>query len=151
MKKALIIICVVLISLMLASVVFNLISITHTNAHEQYSKIIFNNWNVILPNQYKEIYAVESDASIQGDGDRYHVFQFSSDKKISQCVKWKTNSANMTFDLVGIYDQLKISAKNRPDFKQQYIYYTKKRPDSSQLDMFYFIDTKKLYIYENIL
>lgn len=120
--------------------------------NKPYSEIVFMNWNIKLPSQYKEIYSVDSGSSFQGDGPRYHVFQYKNEEDINQSLTW-VNIKNDEIEILAekVLNTLNISKEKKPDFENKYKYYIKEKEDSSKIYLIFFIDTKKLYIIEDIL
>lgn len=146
MKKVIIITSAVLISTVLILVYIYRVS----NVTEQYNMVIYKNWNIFLPDSYTEIYSADSGTSIQGDGPRYHVFQYKSNNEIGEILKWRTDkNTDMESATNEVLKRLNVSDKDTPDFQKNYKYYTKV-DDMSKLYLIYFSDTKKLYIVEDL-
>lgn len=151
MKKRIISITIGVILLVTA---FNLVLLApvFTTLFASNAKIIYMNWGINLPKAYTEIYSVEGDGSIFGDGPRYHIFQYKNDSEINKNIKWISNkNADMESDTNSILKSLKVSDKYMPDYQKKYQYYTKKKDDNSTLYLVYFNDIKDLYIIENFI
>lgn len=54
--------------------------------NKPYTEIININWSIKLPNSYKEIYSIDSGASFHGDGERYHIFEYTKEGDINQTI-----------------------------------------------------------------
>lgn len=49
-----------------------------------------------------------------------------------------------------VLNMLKVNEKNMPDFKYDYMYYTKVKEDNSKIYMIFFYNTKRLYVIEDM-
>lgn len=57
-------------------------------AKKDYAEIIKDNWGVALPEGCEVVYAKQSDAGFNGDGERYHVFDCGSAEGMTELVQW---------------------------------------------------------------
>lgn len=68
-----------------------IVAFVYVKINKPYSDIINMNWSIKLSNSYKEIYSKDSGASFHGDGDRYHIFQYTNDNDIIQSLNWENS------------------------------------------------------------
>ncbi len=118
-----------------------------------YTEIIDVNWSIKLPDSYKEIYSMESIASVHGDGERYHIFEYTKEEEISQSLNWESNKdKSVEAEIDKVLSGLNVPKENRPNFQSDYKYYIEKKDhDSSKLYIIFITGTKKLYVIEDIL
>lgn len=117
-----------------------------------YSAIITMNWSVEIPKTYKEVYSKDSGASFHGDGERYHIFQYSNENDIIKAIDWiDGKNTLMEAQVNKVLNILEIPIEAMPEFQADYKYYTKIKEDSSKLYFIFVTGTKKLYIIEDIL
>lgn len=119
--------------------------------NEPYTKIINMNWSIKLPSSYKEIYSIDSGASFQGDGQRYHILKYDGEDDLNLALNWENNKNEyMETSVQKVLNTLNVSKGNMPDFQDNYKYYTKILKDNSKIYLIFFTDTKKLYVIEDI-
>ena len=58
---------------------------------QDYTSAIYANWSIQLSNNYTEVYSTDDGQSFNGDGRRYHVFQYEDINDIENSLNWKTN------------------------------------------------------------
>lgn len=146
MKKLLKFIVLAVLAIALFLAVFIYVQINKT-----YTEIIDMNWSIKLPDSYKEIYAIDSGASFHGDGERYHVFQYTNENDINQAVNWESNKDKyIETEVNKVLSELNVPEENMPDFQISYKYYTQLKDDSSKIYLLYVNNTKKLYVIEDI-
>ncbi|WP_238900410.1 hypothetical protein [Clostridium sp. YIM B02500] len=134
-----------LITIILISIFF------YIQINKPYTEGIDRNWSIKLPNSYKEIYSKESEASFHGDGERYHVFEYTNEEDINQSVDWENNKdKSVETEINKVLSTLNVPKENMPNFQSNYKYYTSKDKDSSKIYLIFFTDTKKLYVIEDI-
>lgn len=123
----------------------------YVQINKPYAEVIDINWSIKLPDSYKEIYSIESEATVHGDGERYHVFQYAKENDINQAVNWESNKDKSIETKVNkVLSELSVSKENMPDFQNNYKYYTELKDKMSKIYLVYFPDTKKLYVIEDI-
>lgn len=136
----------VLLSVIIVTTVF-----LYRQINKPYTKIIDMNWSIKLPNSYKEIYSIDSGASVHGDGERYHIFQYTKENDINQSVNWESNKdKSIETEIDKLLSELNVPKENMPDFQNNYKYYTSLKQDSSKIYLIFISDTKKLYVIEDI-
>jgi len=135
-------------------IVIILISIfLYIQINKPYTEIIKINWSINLPSSYKEIYSIESEVSVHGDGERYHVFEYTKENEINQSVDWENNKdKSIETEIDKVLSTLNVPKENMPNFQSNYKYYTTwKDKSSSKIYLIFITDTKKLYVIEDIL
>lgn len=116
-----------------------------------YGKIIEKNWDITLPKGYEEIVSVDSGASFQGDGERYHVFKYKEELKKEEIQRFSSRENSVVEDEVKkILNSLQVSNEERPDFSKTYYWYTQSGDDDSRdkLYLIYFNEDNLLYVVE---
>jgi hypothetical protein len=116
-----------------------------------YSEVIKKNWSIKLPDSYKEIYSTDSGPSFQGDGERYHILQYTKANAINNSVKWESDKDVFTeTEIDKVLSDLNVSEKNMPSFQHKYKYYVTSKDDNSTIYLVFIPHTKKLYVIEDI-
>jgi hypothetical protein len=119
--------------------------------NKPYTEIINLNWSIILPKDYKVIYSADSGPSFNGDGERYHIFEYKNEENVDNSLKWKSEkNDNFELKIKEILDNLNVSNESRPDFQSKYKYYSQMKEDNSEIYLIFMADTKKLYVIEDI-
>lgn len=118
--------------------------------------IICLNWDLKLTKGSKEIYHQTSPSSFLGDGEKYHVFEYT-DSDISNLVTWqysKNTSISSEFEdtivLIQESSNIEIPKEYLPNLNQDYKFYKAIKYDSSKLYIVHIENTNKVYILENI-
>lgn len=117
-----------------------------------YAKVVKMNWEIKLPENYEEIYETDSGSSIQGDGDRFHVFQYDkaiSTKKIGLNQKLSQEKKN---EILEILNGLEVPKTYYPIWKHNLSckVLSDKDDERSIIYIIYDNNENKLYIVENI-
>lgn len=116
-----------------------------------YHEIIYLNWKINLPNKYEEIYSTDSGPSFNGDGERYHIFQYKREEGIGVFSSWDSNkNREMEKKVKDILYSLEVPKDKKPNFKKHYYYCTRNKHGNSDIYLIYFRDTKELFIIEYI-
>jgi hypothetical protein len=116
-----------------------------------YTKIIHKNWSIKLPDSYKKIYSIDSGASFHGDGERYHIFQYTNENDIKQSLNWESNKdKSIEAEVDKVLSKLNVPKEHMPEFQNNYKYYTLSKQDSSKIYLVFISDTEKLYVIEDI-
>ncbi|WP_160687736.1 hypothetical protein [Clostridium sp. C2-6-12] len=133
-------------------VVIILISVfLYVQINKPYTEIIDINWSIKLPDTYKEIYSMESEASFHGDGERYHIFQYAKESDINESVNWENNkNKSIETQIDKVLSMFNVPQENMPNFQNNYKYYTIGKDDNSKIYLILTTDTKKLYVIEDI-
>ncbi|MFQ9823291.1 MAG: hypothetical protein ACLRXI_08300 [Clostridia bacterium] len=143
-----------LISLILIPVILIIVSVLVLASKgiiiTKYSKIIYSNWKINLPNKYEEIYSYQ-DKSFLGDGNKYHIFKYEDKINLSSYINF-IDGKNIILE-----NEIKkgikianISEKYLPNFNEEYKYYIKEKDDSSKIYMVYILNLNELYIFESL-
>lgn len=142
MKKILFFLVAVLIVISSYGILIN------TNKH--YSTIINANWSINLPKSYKEIYSIDSGSSLNGDGERYHMFQYEKVSDINEALVWKSSKNTMMESEINIItNYLEVEDEYMPDFQNNYKYFIQYSSDTSTIYLILFEETKLLFIVED--
>lgn len=117
--------------------------------------VIYENWQVRLPEGGKEIYYKSSEASFHGDGQRYSVYEYDNKDIISNAFDWQDKKdENMEKEINEIFERLKEDMKTSEeyniDFNKKYKYIRKIEYDNSHLYLIYIIDENRIYVIEDI-
>lgn len=123
----------------------------YVQINKPYTDIIDVNWHIKLPDSYKEIYSIESETSFHGDGERYHIFQYTKESDINQSVNWKNNKDEyIQIEIDKVLSSLNVPKENIPNFQNNYKYYTIGKDDNSKIYLIFTTESKKLYVVEDI-
>jgi hypothetical protein len=112
-----------------------------------YTSAIYTNWSIQLPSSYTEVYSTDDGQSFNGDGSRYHVFQYEDINDIENSLDWKTNKNTIVENqVIEIMNNLDIDDMYLINFDQTYKYVEKYDGDGSSLflilieDMLYSVE-----------
>lgn len=112
-----------------------------------YTSAIYTNWSIQLPSSYTEVYSTDDGQSFNGDGRRYHVFQYEDINDIENSLNWKTNKNTIVENqVIEIMYNLDIDDMYLLSFDQTYKYVEKYDGDGSSL--FLILVEDMLYIVE---
>lgn len=112
-----------------------------------YTSAIYTNWSIQLPSSYTEVYSTDDGQSFNGDGRRYHVFQYEGINDIENSLNWKTNKNTIVENqVIEIMYNLDIDDMYLLSFDQTYKYVEKYDGDGSSL--FLILVEDMLYIVE---
>ena len=119
--------------------------------------IIRENWDIQLPTPTEEIFHESGPVSFQGDGERYHVFEYDNEDIINSSIQWidaKDNSINAgvqdIIEGLEIYDDVEIPKEFRPNIKEKYKFYTISEEDNSKLYLVYIPGTNRIFVAEDL-
>lgn len=107
-----------------------------------------------MPREDKVIYHKDSGPSFLGDGEKYTVLKYNSNRKIKKLDKidWHSQkNKDIEVKISEILDLIDIDNKYNINFDNEYLYYTQQETDSSELFIIYMYKEKRLYIVENVL
>ena len=114
---------------------------------QDYTSAIYANWSIQLSNNYTEVYSTDDGQSFNGDGRRYHVFQYEEINDIENSLDWKTNKNTIVEnEVIEIMNNLDIDEMYLMKFDQTYKYVEKYGGDGSSL--FLILIEDMLYIVE---
>lgn len=147
MNKLLLILYIIILVIMIPITAF-----TYKQITKPYTEIINSNWDIKLPNSYKEIYSIDSGASFLGDGERYHIFEYEYKDITNMDLNWQENkNAEVEPTINEILINLDVPQINIPNFNKGYRYYSKTEKDHSEIYLILFPNTKRLYVIEDIM
>lgn len=116
---------------------------------QDYTSAIYANWSIQLPSSYTEVYSTNDGQSFNGDGRRYHVFQYEDINDIENSLDWKMNKNTIVENLVKeTLNTLNIDKDYDLNFNQTYKYVEKYDGDGSSL--FLILIEDMLYVVEDI-
>jgi hypothetical protein len=116
---------------------------------QDYTSAINTNWSIQLPSSYTEVYSTDDGQSFNGDGRRYHVFQYEDINDIENSLNWKTNKNTIVENqVIEIMINLDIDDMYLLNFDQTYKYVEKYDGDGSSL--FLILIEDRLYVVEDI-
>ena len=114
---------------------------------QDYTSAINTNWSIQLPSSYTEVYSTDDGQSFNGDGSRYHVFQYEDINDIENSLDWKTNKNTIVENqVIEIMSNLDIDDMYLLNFDQTYKYVEKYGGDGSSL--FLILIEDMLYVVE---
>lgn len=114
---------------------------------QDYTSAINTNWSIQLPSSYTEVYSTDDGQSFNGDGRRYHVFQYEDINDIENSLDWKTNKNTIVENqVIEIMNNLDIDEMYLMKFDQTYKYVEKYDGDGSSL--FLILIEDMLYVVE---
>ena len=114
---------------------------------QDYTSAINTNWSIQLPSSYTEVYSTDDGQSFNGDGRRYHVFQYEDINDIENSLNWKTNKNTIVENqVIEIMNNLDIDDMYLMDFEQTYRYIEKYDGDGSSMSIILIEDM--LYVVE---
>lgn len=118
---------------------------------EDYTQIIRLNWKLDLPASESCLYETDSGASFGGDGERYHVLEYSSDSQLRETLEQETTPISPAEEAVtAILDGLSVPMDQRPDYADC-CWFTAVRPEDAR-DRLYLLadsDGTRLYVIES--
>lgn len=118
--------------------------------------VIYENWNIRLPQNGEEIYYTDSGDSFHGDGIRYSVYKYSSGEIVDNAFQWNDKKdKNMEEEIKEVVENLKeedgeISEEYKINFSKRYEYIRKDKDDNSKLYLIHIIDENRIYVIEDI-
>lgn len=118
----------------------------------KYADIIYNNWGIMLPNDWKEIYEYQSDSSSLGDGERYHVFECDDFETVANDIDWeKSKNENVENMILSTIEGFSIKSDYVINFQSEYEYFYKQKNDNSKLLIVHILESNLVYIIENFM
>lgn len=118
-----------------------------------FNEVMEKNWEVRIPSGYKEMFSTNSGPSFHGDGWRYNVFHYKEDLNVEElerfAIEKNTEIENSIEDILNILD---VPVEERPDFAQNYYWYSKRgdRDSRNKLYLIYFDEINMLYVIQDI-
>lgn len=124
------------------------------NTFGNYMFVLKMNWGINLPSANETIYYKDNISSFNGDGEKFSILKYKSNKKIKKLnnIKWDfQKDRDMEDKIKQVLNTLVIDKEYAIDFNKEYLYYTSKEADSSELFIIYIKQEHLLYIIENLL
>lgn len=123
-----------------------------------YASTIEKNWGIVLPKEsgYKQVYAMQTEASFHGDGFRYHVFACADGQAMLAAFSWSSEEKSTNFhdsftaSCEGWLDEIGVPQNERPVYGEC-VYYYDSQQDLSEMIMLYSGTQSKLYVVESFL
>jgi len=145
---------ILLVIVLIAVIIYNqnkpYTAIIYNQLNKPYTAIINSNWSIKLPKSYKTIYSTDSGASFNGDGKRYHVFEYRNKEDVNLSLRWEDGTNESIESAINVtLNEMHITKENMPDFKEKYRHYIIQK-DFSEIDLIFVPGTKRLYVIENI-
>lgn len=110
------------------------------------------NWDMRLPNHYKETYYKENTSSVMGNGLRFSIFEYENSDEIKKAVKWTDGNdvKEIAVPIITILDSLHVDYDKYPDLNGNYKYYHQNKDGNSDIYLITNDEYKKIYIIENL-
>jgi len=151
MKKKLVILAGVVIALIIVFFVL-------WNMNSDYSKILQANWNFEIPKEakYSQSYTKDSGASFNGDGIRYHIFNYENEEYIENLFAWSSEekatifSSSFSEATTSWLKEIDVPVEYHPDYTKC-LYWYQAQEDNSELIVCWDKVTKSLYIIESFM
>ena len=118
---------------------------------EDYTRLIRLNWELDLPASESCLYETDSGASFGGDGERYHVLEYSSDSQLQETLEQEATPISPAEEAVtAILDGLSVPADQRPDFSDCR-WFTAFRSEDARDDLYLLLNGAgtRLYVIES--
>ena len=147
-----------LIILFSTLVVLGIAFLSIWNLSSDYSKILQANWNFKIPNEakYAQSYTKDSGSSFNGDGIRYHIFNYENEEYIENLFAWMSEekatifSSSFSEAITSWLKEIDVPVEYHPDYTKC-LYWYKVQEDNSELIICWDKDTKSLYITESFM
>ena len=128
------------------------------NWSSDYSKILQANWNFEIPYEakYSQSYTKDSGSSFNGDGIRYHIFNYDNEEYIENLFAWMSEEKATIFstsfsEATSLWlKEIDVPAKYYPDYTKC-LYWYQAQEDNSELIIYWDKDIKSLYIIESFM
>lgn len=106
------------------------------------------NWGIILPNDFKEEYYIDTGASFHGDGQRYSTFTGSN---FMTSLKEENNN-ELESEISDLYVSLNVPKEEQIDFSHNYswIKIPQKNDERNYIYCIFDEEINKFYFYENL-
>ena len=114
--------------------------------------VININWDMHLPNHYKETYYKEDTSSVMCNGLRFSIFEYENSDEIKKAVKWTDGNdvKEIAVPVITILDSLHVDYDKYPDLNGNYKYYHQNKDGNSDIYLITNDEYKKIYIIENL-
>ena len=123
-----------------------------------YSIALTANWGFSPPKEAgcSEIYSSNSGASPHGDGIRYHIFSYESEKPVEEMLEWSTFEREMIFNasyseaIEEWLGRIAVPGEYWPSITEC-VYHYERQEDNSEIIVFWNRGRSRLYILESFL
>lgn len=107
------------------------------------------NWGIILPNDFKEEYYIDTGASFHGDGQRYSIFEGNN---FMTTLKEEKNH-QLENEITNLYDSLNVPKENQINFSHKYSWIKIFQKNDERNYIYCIFDKKinKFYFYEHLM
>lgn len=151
MKKKLIIL---ISTVLILSIAF----IAMWNFRSDYSKVLQANWEFYIPAEakYSQSYTKDSGSSFNGDGIRYHIFNYENEEYIENLFAWMSEEKATLFsssfsEATTLWlKEIEVPVEYYPNY-ENCLYWYQAQEDNSELIVCWGKDKKCLYIIESFL
>ncbi|MDU7338945.1 MAG: hypothetical protein E7L17_12610 [Clostridium sp.] len=125
----------------------------YINYGRDYFRVFRLNWNISLPTNAKQLYEMQSEANIHGDGERYHVFQYDKTPDFpAEMVPVTTVSQEEREDVYKILSSgITVEEKYLPDFDGVTLRIKAVKKGSTRMYLYYVESSQTLYIIEHFI
>jgi len=125
----------------------------YINYGRDYFRVFRLNWNISLPTNAKQLYEMQSEANIHGDGERYHVFQYDKTPDFpAEMVPVTTVSQEEREDVYKILSSgITVEEKYLPDFDRVTLRMKAVKKGSTRMYLYYVESSQTLYIIEHFI
>ena len=113
-----------------------------------YTATVELNWDLSLPESSEAVYETDSGPSFHGDGERYHVLQYTVGSGIESALAWQAPpvDADEAEAMVTLMDSLDIPDPLRPDL-ESCRWHTAEDPSDSRDHLYLLFDSSTLELY----
>lgn len=140
---------IILLSIIFVLILFLFIAYQYVHNYASVSRSFEKNWNIILPNDFKEEYHTNTGISFHGDGKRYSVFEGTNFlTKLNE-----EKNEELESEILELYTTLNIPKDKQIDFSTNYRWIKIYDKDDTRNYMYCIYDKNinKFYFYEVLL
>lgn len=142
-------IAIALAIILLSSIVIG----NHIKNGRDYFFVFRMNWNISLPTNAKQLYEMQSEANIHGDGERYHVFEYNKTPAFpAEMMPVTTIPEEEREDVLKILSSgITVEKNYLPDFDGVTRRMKATKKGSTRMYLYYVESSQTLYIIEHFL
>lgn len=121
------------------------------SGEKSYAENFQDNWGIDLHTNAVPVYHAQRDVGLQGDGQRYTVYEYESFDVLADTVEWERGPGATAEDTVAAIlaaSEFDVPGQFLPDWNAPCHVYQTTREDGATLCMVYGTDANKLYIAE---
>lgn len=125
----------------------------YINYGRDYFFVFRMNWNISLPTNAKQLYEMQGEPNIHGDGERYHVYQYDKTPDFpTEMIPVTTVPQEERGDVYKIlFGGITVEEKYLPDFDRVTLRMKAVKKDSTRMYLYYVESSQTLYIIEHFL